>query len=199
MKTLIFTGSPRKNGNCAFAVQKIKESLNGETEIIDSYALLGQVKPCIDCRYCWKNPSCAIKTDIMHSIYDKIEKAHNIIIVSPLYFASVPGPMKTIIDRLQVYWSCHIRGDGRNENTKNGFNVVIGGAPEYENQFLATDLLVNNVFKDLFVNNLGSVHFADSDMADIKNNDEFLSEISLLTNKLNHNLIETDARPIIMS
>lgn len=197
MRTLIFTGSPRKRGNCAFALNRIKETLEGEIEVIDAYALLGQIKPCVDCRYCWKNTSCSIKTDPMHDIYEKIEKANNIIIISPIYFASIPGPLKVIIDRLQVYWSCHVRGDGREENVKNGFNVVIGGAPEYEDQFVPTDLLVKNVFKDLFVNNLGSIHFADSDHVEIEKDKRFLSEVDALTAALNQKVIYADLEPII--
>ena len=40
-------------------VSKIKEKLNGEIEEI--YLYDENIKPCIDCKYCWKQEGCCIK------------------------------------------------------------------------------------------------------------------------------------------
>jgi multimeric flavodoxin WrbA len=45
MKTLIFNGSPRKNGDTVFLINKLKESLNGEIKVIDTY--LSPIKPSV--------------------------------------------------------------------------------------------------------------------------------------------------------
>lgn len=197
MKTLIFVGSPRKKGKSNEILDYVLKNIYGEVEVIHAYEQYLDIKPCVDCRYCWKKPSCAIKTDSMHEIYDKIEAANNIILISPIYFANIPGPLKMIIDRLQVYWSCSVRGDGRKQNTKNGFSVLVGGAPDYENQFLGVDLLVANMFKDLFINNLGSATFSNSDREDIYENEPFIKKIESLIDTMNNSPVMLEDRRIV--
>ncbi|MFW6312128.1 MAG: flavodoxin family protein, partial [Nanoarchaeota archaeon] len=93
------------------------EELSGDIEVINAYE--ENISPCIDCRYCWKNRGCSIK-DNMQDIYNKIDEADNIIIASPVYFHTVPGPLKIIIDRCQVYWAGVLRGDKLEVGSKKG-------------------------------------------------------------------------------
>ena len=53
MKTLTLNGSPHKDGDTAYIVSKIKEKLEGEIEEI--YLYDENIKPCTDCKYCWKH------------------------------------------------------------------------------------------------------------------------------------------------
>ena len=99
MKTLVILGAARPKGHTRQMVDLLLEHLEGEAEIIDAYRT--DVKPCMDCRYCWKNKACAIK-DGMQDIYKKVDEADNIVLASPMYFHSITGRMKTLIDRLQV-------------------------------------------------------------------------------------------------
>ena len=70
MKTLIFNGSPRKNGDTVSLIRKVTEGLEGEYKIVNAYYC--NISPCIDCRYCRRKPGCAIQ-DEMQEIYDYIE------------------------------------------------------------------------------------------------------------------------------
>lgn len=38
MKTLIFNGSPRSNGNTAAIIEKISKDLNGDIKIVNAYS-----------------------------------------------------------------------------------------------------------------------------------------------------------------
>ena len=67
MKTLIFNGSPRPQGDTASLINNLTPYLDGEVRILDAYRC--DISPCIDCRYCWKNSGCSIK-DGMQDIYD---------------------------------------------------------------------------------------------------------------------------------
>ena len=71
MKTLVIFGAARQKGHTKQMVDLFLEHLDGEKEIIDAYRT--DVKPCMDCRYCWKTKACAIK-DGMQEIYQKIEE-----------------------------------------------------------------------------------------------------------------------------
>ena len=59
MKTLVIFGAARQKGHTKQMVDLFLEHLDGEKEIIDAYRT--DVKPCMDCRYCWKTKACAIK------------------------------------------------------------------------------------------------------------------------------------------
>ena len=72
----------------------------------------------------------------MQEIYQKLEEADNIILASPMYFHSITGRMKALIDRFQVYWAGHVRGDMPEKPLRKGAILMVGGAPAFENQFL---------------------------------------------------------------
>ena len=90
MKTLIFIGSPRKKGNSSTLAEELARQLEGEVKIIRAYDC--NVKPCIDCRFCWKNNGCAVK-DGMQEIYEDIQDSDNIVIASPTYFSELSGQL----------------------------------------------------------------------------------------------------------
>ena len=101
MKTLILNGSPRKKGDTAFLQQEFLAHLKGEYGVIHAYD--GNIRPCIDCRYCWKNPGCSIQ-DGMQELYEQIQEADNILIASPIFFSEISGPLLSVTSRLQTYF-----------------------------------------------------------------------------------------------
>lgn len=82
MKTLIFNGSPRKSGDTISLVNKFIKHIDDEYKIVNAYDC--NIKPCIDCRFCWKNSGCSQK-DEMQEIYQYIQECDNILIASPIY------------------------------------------------------------------------------------------------------------------
>jgi len=66
MKTLIFNGSPKLNGDTAVLIREFTTYLQGDIKIISCY---DNIKPCNDCRYCWSNIGCSID-DEMQEIYN---------------------------------------------------------------------------------------------------------------------------------
>ena len=60
MKTLIFDGSPRKNGDTTALLSAFLEGLDGEYTVIRAYEQR-EISPCMDCRACWKQPGCVIR------------------------------------------------------------------------------------------------------------------------------------------
>jgi multimeric flavodoxin WrbA len=163
MKTLVLHGSARKKGETRSMVDLFLAELGeaaGEVEQIDCYHT--DVAPCIDCRYCWKKRDCSIK-DGMQDIYAKVDAADNIIIAAPVYFHSIPGKMKVLVDRFQVYWASQVRGDKPETLSKKGAGLLVGGAPAFENQFLGAQLVVEGILGDFSAENLGFVTFPDTD------------------------------------
>ena len=124
MKTLIFNGSPRKNGDTAKLLEKLCATLEGEVRIVRAYDC--DISPCVDCRYCWKHSGCAIK-DGMEEIYGWIKDCDNIVIASPVYFSTLTGPLLSVLSRVQtLFCSRFFRGEPR-KGGKRGAVIVVGG------------------------------------------------------------------------
>ena len=125
MKTLIFNGSPRKNGDTMEMIKKLTENLDGEIKIVNAYN--SDISPCIDCRYCWKRNGCAIK-DGMQEIYDYIQDCDNVVIASPIYFAELSGMLLALGSRLQTYVSAkYMRKETPIAKPKKGAVILAGG------------------------------------------------------------------------
>ncbi len=99
VKIIGITGSPRKNSNTAYLVNKALESARetgAETEIYN----LGEkdMEPCIACDVCKLTGECP-KDDDISDILPIIQDAHGIIIGSPVYFGNVSAQLKMFMDR----------------------------------------------------------------------------------------------------
>ena len=102
MKTLIFNGSPRKNGETAYMIRTLQENLGGDFKVVNAYR--ADIRPCIDCRWCFDHAGCAVK-DEWQEVLSYIEECDHIIMASPVYFEEVTGMLLAVMSRLQTYFS----------------------------------------------------------------------------------------------
>lgn len=124
MKTLIFNGSPKKNGDTEALINEFVKHLNGEIKIISCF---NNINPCNDCRYCWIKPGCAIN-DEMQEIYPYLMDCDNIVLASPIWFSSLSGPMLNLASRIQTIWAGgYFRKENITFKMKNGVIIIVGG------------------------------------------------------------------------
>lgn len=105
MHTMIVLGSPRVSGNSetlARAVAQSLEAAGGTVEYVRLNKL--EIRPCQGCGGCDKSGICVLKDD-MTPLYEQIDKADRLILVSPIYFYSISAQSKIFIDRIQARWS----------------------------------------------------------------------------------------------
>ncbi len=182
MKTLVIIGAARKNGHTRKMVDLFLETLGGDYDIIDAYRL-ENVGPCLDCRYCWRQKECIVK-DGMQEIYAKLEAADNVVLASPMYFHSVTGKMKALIDRFQVYWAGHVRNDRPDHPVRKGAILMVGGAPSFPNQFLGGELVLKNLLSDLSTECLGEVCLPNSDKDSLETRPDIAQQVRDLAEKM---------------
>ena len=101
MKVILLNGSPHQKGTTMRALIEATTELNKngiETEIIT----VGDkpVRGCIGCGYCAKNGACVINDDLVNGLVKKIAEADGLIIGSPVYYASITGTLKCVLDRV---------------------------------------------------------------------------------------------------
>ncbi len=112
---LCFQGSPRKNGNTAALTAcfaKGVEEAGVRAEIINASDL--DIKPCTGCLRCNVVGRCTIKGDDWPDIAEKIGKASGMLFATPIYFFSMTGVLKLLIDRFRslMHVTLTSSGDG---------------------------------------------------------------------------------------
>ena len=158
MKTLIFNGSPRKKGNTSALIDELVRQLDGEVKIVRAYDC--GVKPCIDCRYCWKNNGCAIK-DNMQEIYNDIQDSDNIVVASPTHFSELSGQLLAVLSRLQTYWCAkYLRHEQPVPKRKRGGIIVVRGGQGQLNRGIETGKVL---LSDMNAKPVGTIFADDSD------------------------------------
>lgn len=125
MKTLIFFGSPRKNGDTAALLNALLAALPGEKLLVNAYR--ANIRPCVDCRKCRERPGCVIQDD-MQRVYDFLPDCDGVVIASPLYFSEVTAPLLQVFSRLQCMYSARaFRGEKLDVKPKKGVILLTGG------------------------------------------------------------------------
>lgn len=102
MKAIAICGSPRRNGNTEFLLNRCLTSLKNqgiETELIPLSEL--SIKPCRGCNVCRTlgNMSCSIKDDDFNATFSKMVEADIIVVGSPVYFGSATPETMALLDR----------------------------------------------------------------------------------------------------
>jgi len=124
IKLLGINGSPRKDGNTQFLLNEVLKSgvqLGAEAELIHLVEL--ELKPCTDCKSCYKTKFCVIKDDL-GKIFEKMKESDGIIIGSPSYNWNVTAQTKMFIDRMGLLIPVRGRVDFAN---KVGGAIAVGG------------------------------------------------------------------------
>lgn len=125
METLIFNGSPRKNGDTVSLIRALKEFLPGKVTVVNAYS--SGISPCVDCRSCWERPGCPIR-DGWEEIDGVLRRCDAVVIASPIHFSELTGPLLSVLSRLQQYYCARqFRGEKQAFPEKKGGVLLVGG------------------------------------------------------------------------
>ena len=106
MNALVVNCSPVRTGATAeivrIAAEWLSASFHTETLCIDDY----HFRFCTGCRSCHQTAQCILEDDIP-LIVSRMEWADVILLVSPSYWADIPGQFKAFIDRCTPWCNTH--------------------------------------------------------------------------------------------
>lgn len=98
-KFLIINSSPRIHGNSDYLCEALKQgALEAGNSVEQIYLREKILKPCLACDVCRKTHRCVLKDD-MEEILEMMIGADVLVLTSPVYFYSINGLMKLLIDR----------------------------------------------------------------------------------------------------
>ena len=132
MKRVIIAGSPRANGRSGHLAEMLFEACIDESpgdELFLVPVSEVEIGPCIGCNACREQtevttvaddgtesvelrPRCIFDDD-MQGVYDLLDDADEVTVVSPIYFSGAPSVLKCLLDRLQPYFWADTRKAGK--------------------------------------------------------------------------------------
>ena len=175
MKITVIFGSPHKNGTTYKALHRFLDYIPDEKSIsfFDAYKI--SAHPCINCGFCEKNFSC--RYNDLDELYESLLSCDLLVFAFPIYNASLPSPMKCILDRMQPFYY------SKNPHTQTAKNAVIltsqGSSGKDYNLCLNEQIAPN-----LKLLNIKNLHFFD-----IKNTDNLNFDIDNFFSKSENKLI----------
>ena len=101
MKVLLLNGSPHTAGTTFRALSEVAKTLNEEgieTEIMT----IGNkpISGCSACGGCAENGICVKPDKTVNEVSEKISAADGVVIGTPVYYASLNGTLKSLLDRV---------------------------------------------------------------------------------------------------
>ncbi|MBU5438203.1 flavodoxin family protein [Tissierella sp. MSJ-40] len=164
-KVLALMGSPRKNKNTDILLDYLLQNIE-DTEYEINKVYLGDMKinHCTGCNYCGSKGQCVFKDDMI-SIYEGFDSSDIVILAAPLYFNSINGLAKNMIDRCQKYWSIKYQlGQEYKRNVERvGLFLSVGGAEYSHNQFNGAIPIIDFFFKAINVKYKGNYFVSNTD------------------------------------
>ena len=116
-KILILNGSPRKNGSTASLIKAFSEgAVSAGNDVKELYLQTMKVGGCLACESCTKNGGNCVQKDEMQQVYEAYRWADVIVFASPMYWGTVSGQMKIVVDRL--YAEMHRQGFFQSDGPK---------------------------------------------------------------------------------
>ena len=93
-----------------------------------------------------------------------------------MYFSSVSTKVKTVVDRTQAFFSSkYVLGKPSIDRDKFrlGMYIAIGGQPEFENQFLGGQIVMDIFYKSINTDLEYNLYLSNSDEVPFEENEDF--------------------------
>ncbi len=169
-KVMALMGSPRKGKNTDELLDYLLDGIEDKDyEINKIYLKDKKINPCTGCECCGKSGLCIIDDD-MDEIYREFDNSDIIVLAAPIYFNSVNGMTKNMIDRCQRYWSLKysLKKEYKRTEDRIGIFLSTGGAPFTLDQFTGAVYVMNYFFKAINANYKGNYFVSNTDNSPIK-------------------------------
>ncbi len=178
MKLVALFGSPRHQGISS----QLHEAFLAPAEeagvsISRVFVYDKHIHPCTGCGLCRDESRCA-HSDAMTELYALLRSADALTVSSPVYFSALPGPLKNLIDRCQLFWEEHRRIQRRPAAARAFFIATAGSS--YPGIFTPSATIMRH-----FLNTLGC-HFTEADFFFLDNTDDLQQQPAQALDSIRH-------------
>ena len=103
-KVVVITGSTRKNGNSAAMAEAFIKAAEEKGHTVTRFdAAMMNVGGCHACETCFKSGKACSFDDDFNTIAPHILEADDIVFAMPVYWYSIPGQIKNVIDKIYSF------------------------------------------------------------------------------------------------
>jgi len=96
---MIITASLRSNSNSDALAAAFADGAKGAGNTVETVSLKGKtINFCVGCLACQKTQKCVLRDDAA-ALAEKVKNADAVVFAAPVYYYSVPGLLKTFLDR----------------------------------------------------------------------------------------------------
>ncbi len=158
IKTIMLLGTAQKNSFLYKVSEQLLDFLYSVSCVrkYDSYFI--NPHPCIDCRTCENEFKCVYND--LDDIYSDLIDSNFLIIISPIFNASLPSPLKCVLDRLQPFYYSKKRGSSSiNKAQKSALIITSQGSKDAD---------YNDIIEREWRPNLKIIGFEDIEFLSIK-------------------------------
>ncbi|MBD3379469.1 MAG: hypothetical protein GF408_03295 [Candidatus Omnitrophica bacterium] len=151
MKILAIMGSPRMGGNTDVLIDEALRRAAEEGASVDKLAVAElDISPCLEKHYDEAFPDgLPAEGDDMRLVVEKIKTSDAVLTGSPVFFGSVTGQLKVLIDRFQFAWLSRdiLKKDVFGKKRAGGFICV--GAQDKEDFYFNSRQIVRHFYSTL--------------------------------------------------
>lgn len=142
MNILSICGSPHQNGISQQMLDTFLAGFPYKVTGINPYRM--NISPCTACGQCEKGNLCPIEDD-MQTVYTLIEQSDVIVVATPVYYNSVPAPLKALIDRTMCLYNRYFVAGPKGPLTKKGVLLCSSGSDDF-----FTRMVIKSQIKQFF-------------------------------------------------
>jgi multimeric flavodoxin WrbA len=130
-RVLCISGSPRRHGNSERLLDALIEGVEAAGGVAVKLVVRDAgIGVCVGCQGCHEQGAC-VRSDGMSEVYRQLDAADAVAVASPVFFATVPAVLKTLLDRCQPYWARrYVLGQPRPARKRPGAILIVGGGDD---------------------------------------------------------------------
>ena len=182
-EVLVIHGSPRSKGNTDLMVERLVEGIRQrdmdsfDIGIEHIFAKKVDVSPCRECCNCSRTGECVVQDD-MQGMYKLLLDCDLLVVSSPVFFTTVSGYLKAIIDRCQRFWSLKYEHKKKIiKKQRNGIFIAAAGSGS-KDIFDCAKKVIRALFDVLYIDYLKDFTFNQVDAkGDILMNREAIEKL----------------------
>ena len=162
-------GSPRLDGNTAILMNRFLEGVKYKADNIKKDIQIEKIEvsrlkisPCRECGNCSRTGECIIDDDMQH-ISNILINADFMAVSSPVFFTTVSGYLKALIDRCQRFWILkYERQEDIIKKSRDGIFIGVSGSGS-ETIFDCPKKVIRSFFDVLFVDYMADFLYRSTD------------------------------------
>lgn len=177
-------GSPRRKGNTDLLLDKLTEGAAESGGLLKKDVIIKKIvvsdldiSPCRECRNCSRTGECIVDDD-MQQVYEELIEADFLAVASPVFFTTVSGYLKALIDRCQRFWSLKYEHKKRIITKKREGIFISTAGSGFNDIFDCPRKVIRSFFDVLYVDYLCDFVFNNVDrQGDIAKNEKAMGDL----------------------